>query len=106
MTRPRKIEKNKNPVSSTFLKTNFSKNEKFLENRSIVNVSILILNKKLIYAYVNDFHGIFPFCTKLDFRFFQFCVGGSLRGRIIDDGNGREFYSAHFDTYVGFQNDV
>jgi len=78
MTRPRKIEKTENPVSSTFLKTNFSKNEKFMENKSIVNVTILLLHKKLIYAYVNDFHKIFPFCSKLNFRFFSI-----LRWRVI-----------------------
>ena len=35
--------------------------------------------------------------------FFRFCVGGWLRGRITYSGNEREFYSAHFDTYLGFQ---
>ena len=106
MTRPRKIEKNENPASSIFLKTNFSKNEKLIENKSILDVSILWLHKKLIYAYVNDFHGIFPFCSKLDVQFFWFCLGGSLRGRITNGVNEREFNSAHFDYYVGFQNGV
>ena len=32
MPRPRKIEKTRNSVSGTFLKTDFSKNEKFIEN--------------------------------------------------------------------------
>ena len=31
ITRPRKIEKTRKSVSSTFLKTDFSKNEKFIE---------------------------------------------------------------------------
>ena len=31
MPRPRKIEKTRNSVSGTFLKTDFSKNEKFIE---------------------------------------------------------------------------
>ena len=29
-----------------------------------------------------------------------------LRGRMTNSGNEREFYSAHFETYVGFQNGV
>ena len=40
MTRPRKIEKTEKLVSGTFLKTNFSKIEKFIEN----------------YIYLKSFH--------------------------------------------------
>ena len=41
---------------------------------------------------------------KLDIWFF--CLGGSLRARMTNNGNERNFFSAHFDTYVGFQNGV
>ena len=37
---------------------------------------------------------------------FDFLRGGSLRARMTNSGNERKIYSAHFDSYVGFQNDV
>ena len=40
------------------------------------------------------------------FTSFLFCVGGRLRGWMNHSRHEREFYSAHFETYVGFQNGV
>ena len=38
----------------------------------------------------------------LFFRFFHFCVGGNDVGGNCVGGNEREFFSAHFDTHMGF----
>ena len=52
----------------------------------------------------------FLFLLKLVFKnvpetgYLIFC--GSLRARMTNSGNERKIYSAHFDSYVGFQNDV
>ena len=42
MTRPRKIEKIQKSVSGTFLKTDFSKNKKFIENYTIYLVNGIV----------------------------------------------------------------
>ena len=40
---------------------------------------------------------------KPKFSFFSILRGRALRGWMTNSGNERDFYSALFDTYVGFQ---
>ena len=59
ITRPRKIEKTQKPVSGTFLKANFSKNEKFIENKidcdSFYIMRLQEANLGLRKLFSNDF---------------------------------------------------